>query len=79
MYTLILQSVLNKNLSYPGEENSFVWNVDQIEVSISFTNNQKLASEAHINGIHLIFWKRKTHVKIKVLLWQVNLQCCKEH
>lgn len=34
-------------------------NVDQMKVSISFTNYQKLSLQAHVNGVHISFWKRK--------------------
>lgn len=42
---------------YPGEKDSLMWNIDQMKVSISFTDHQKLSFQAYINGIHISFCK----------------------
>lgn len=43
---------------YPGEKDSLLWDIDQMKVSISFTDHQKLSFQAYINGIHISFWKK---------------------
>lgn len=38
---------------YPGEEDSFLWDVDKVQVSIFFTDHQETSIQAYINGIHV--------------------------
>lgn len=46
-----------KQASYRGEKDFSGWHIDQVKVSVSFTNHQKLSLHADIDGIHICFWK----------------------
>lgn len=48
---------LFKKYFYPGEKDSLFRNIDQMEISISLTDHQKLSIQAYIKGIHISFWK----------------------
>lgn len=43
--------------TYPGEKNSFLWNIDKVQVSIFFTDHQEMSIQAYINGIHVSVYR----------------------
>lgn len=58
MFTVILLKmslIIRLKKPYPSEEDTLVWNINQMNVSISFTNHQKLSSKANVNGINISF------------------------
>lgn len=42
-----------RRYTYPGEENSFLWDVNKVQVSIFFTDHQEMSIQAYVNGINL--------------------------
>lgn len=45
--------------AYPGEKDCFLWDIDQMKISISFTHQQKLSIQTNANSIYISFCKRR--------------------